>query len=287
MLWRYYVCGAALSAVHRASAVPEAFRFFREKGSQMSNVIGSFGKGVDGSVSINFGVSGGKNCSKRCRHHPESKRKNRTRACYAAKLEQRPDRQQLTAKLQRHDALPAWKLCGMALVELQDLEARGVLPPWVRFSTNGSLPMPSEISGLFRNQLRALVSWIVTRQIPVHLPIETADKARFYREILGDIVTVRESLQEPGSHASAPGPVSWVAGSDISGKDTFKRRIDAARQECRERFLALGRKAIVCPAVVAGFLARMKGGTKNGKAKCGNCTACSQDHIDVCYPQHN
>jgi hypothetical protein len=253
----------------------------------MASVIGSFGKGVDGSVSINFGISGGKNCSKRCVHHPKAKRKNATRACYAAKLETRPDRQQLKAKLERHDAMPAWKICGIALVELQDMESRGTLPPWVRFSTNGSLPMPGEVNSLFKSQLRALVTWLSTRGVPVHFPIETEDKAQFYRELVGDLVTVRESLQSPGMHASARGPVSWVAGSDIHGKDTFIRRIEAARQECRQRLATVGRKAVVCPAVVAGFMARMKGGTKNEKAKCGNCNACSLEHIDVCYPQHN
>lgn len=253
----------------------------------MANVIGSFGKGVDGSVSINFGVSGGKNCSKRCLHHPGSKRKGATRACYAARLEKRPDRKQLAAKLERHDGMPAWHVCGMALVELQRMEASGTLPPWVRFSTNGSLPMPGDASPLFKAQLRALVTWLAARGVPVHLPIETNDKTRFYREILGNIVTVRESLQEVGSHTFTAGPVSWVAGSAIHGKDTFMRRIQAARRECRERRMALGRKAIVCPAVVAGFQARMKGVTKNDKAKCGNCNACSLEHIDVCYPKHN
>lgn len=253
----------------------------------MANVIGSFGKGVDGSVSINFGVSGGRTCSKRCRHHPGSKRRNKTGACYAAKLEKRHDRQQLAAKLLRHDAMPAWKICGIAMIELQDMESRGKLPPWVRFSTNGSLPMPGDVSSLFRSQLRALVIWLTSRGVPVHLPIETHEKADFYRGIVGDIVTVRESLQDTGSHKTTSGPVSWVAGSTIHGKNTFRRRVQAARDECRERIQAAGRKAIVCPAVVASFLARMKDGTVNEKAKCGSCNACSLAHIDICYPMHN
>jgi hypothetical protein len=252
----------------------------------MSTILGGFGKGVDGSVSINFGTSAGKNCSKRCRHRSDYKGPGATGACYAEAIEKRPDRTQLLAKLKRHDKMPAAIVCGAALSELQALELRGIVPPWVRFSTAGSLPMPGDVTNAFRTQLRALVSWLVYYNIPVHLPIETNGKAEFYRSIVGDLVCVRESLQRVGSHKTAVGAVSWVAGDDIiTGKAIFLRRIERARAECKERTAGTGRKAIVCPAIVASFKQRL-GADHNPLAKCGSCTACAVSTIDVCYPKH-
>lgn len=279
----------------------------------MANVLGSFSKGADGSVSINFGTSGGSNCSKRCIHHPDSKRANATRKCYAAAVERRADRVQLHEKLKRHERMTAARLCGAALLELQRMERQGKLPPWVRFSTNGSLPMPSSAGNLFLIQLRSLVQWIVDRGIPVHLPVESHDKAEFYREAIGDLVTVRESLQTPGSHTTAQGAVSWVAGADITGKNIRARRIERARQEAKERREATGRKAVVCPAVCNGWklktaqsqasgalrkhgesspehnetLAQVQNATvAASNAKCGNCIACSLPSVDIVYPLH-
>jgi hypothetical protein len=60
-----------------------------EKGNKMSKkpppIIGSFGKGIEGSISINFGVSGGADCDTLCKHHPESVAKDATHLCYAAR----------------------------------------------------------------------------------------------------------------------------------------------------------------------------------------------------------
>jgi hypothetical protein len=252
----------------------------------MNAILGGFGKGVDGSVSINFGTSAGKNCSKRCRHRSDYKGANATNACYAEAIEKRPDRTQLLAKLKRHDKMPAAIVCGAALSELQALHLRGIVPPWVRFSTSGSLPMPGDVTNGFLTQLRALVSWLVSHDVPIHLPIETSGKAEFYRSIVGDIVCVRESLQRVGSHTTAVGAVSWVSGDDIiTGKAIFLRRIERARKECKERTAGTGRKAIVCPAIVASFKQRL-GTQPNPLAKCGSCTACAVDTIDVCYPKH-
>jgi hypothetical protein len=252
----------------------------------MSAILGGFGKGVDGSVSINFGTSAGKNCSKRCRHRSDYKGADATNACYAEAIEKRPDRTQLLAKLKRHDKMPAALVCGAALSELQALELRGIVPPWVRFSTAGSLPMPGDVTNGFRTQLRALVTWIVSHGIPIHLPVETQGKAEFYRTIVGDLVCVRESLQRLGSHTTAVGAISWVSGDDIvTGKAIFLRRIERARAECKERTAATGRKAIVCPAIVASFRQRL-GADPNPLAKCGSCTACAVSTIDVCYPKH-
>lgn len=279
----------------------------------MAAILGSFSKGTNGSVSINFGMSGGSNCSKRCIHHPDSKRTNATRKCYAAVVERRADRVQLREKLERHEGLPAYALCGAALRELQEMERKNKLPPWVRFSTNGSLPMTANAGALFLNQLRTLVKWIVDRGIPVHIPVETRNKAEFYRDAIGDLVTIRESLQATGSHTTAEGAVSWVAGADITGKNIRARRAERSRQEARERREATGRKTIVCPAVCNGWKMKTAQSQASGalrkhgenspehaetlaqvdiasaaalKAKCGNCIACSLPSVDVVYPLH-
>ena len=70
-------------------------------------ILGPFSEGIDGSVSINFGVSGGVHCDPHCRHHPESVANDPTNACYAVRSELQPDRRGLAAKLERHEAMPA------------------------------------------------------------------------------------------------------------------------------------------------------------------------------------
>ena len=93
----------------------------------------------------------------RCAHHPESTAPRPTLACYAVRTERRPDRSQLADKLQRHEGLPPALVIGAALVELQQLVDRGKTPPWVRLSTNGSLPQPAKATKLFLDQLTAFL----------------------------------------------------------------------------------------------------------------------------------
>lgn len=276
----------------------------------MAQVLGTFSKAIDGSVSLNFSVSGGANCSKRCNLHPENPRSEAAGRCYAVVVEARADRVQLKDKLERHQQMPASRVCGMALLELQRLEERGKLPPWFRFSSAGSLPMPGRASPVFIRQLRALVRWLVDRGVKIHLPLESPSKVAFYREAIGDLVTIRESLQAPGSHLTTDGAVSAVAGSDITtGGNIRERRIEAARTMAAERREATGRKTIVCPAVVAGFRlktaqarasAAQRAGRNAapllaildqkreaaGRSKCGGCVACSLSDCDVIYPAH-
>lgn len=273
-------------------------------------ILGSFSKATDGAVSLNFSVSGGTNCSKRCNLHPANTRSDAAGRCYAVVIEARPDRVQLKDKLERHGQMPASRVCGMALLELQRMEERGKLPPWFRFSSAGSLPMVGKASPVFLRQLRSLVRWLVDRGVPVHLPVESPSKAAFYREAVGDLIAVRESLQTAGAHLTTAGAVSVVAGADITtGGDIRERRIAAARTMAADRREATGRKTIVCPAVVAGFRlktaqARVSAAQRAGKdagplltildqrrnaaarGKCGDCVACASRDIDVVYPAH-
>ena len=250
-------------------------------------VLGGFGKGIGGSISLNFSASATANCSTRCRHHPESKAPNATNACYAVVLERRNDRRELLAKLARHELMNPALLCGRAIVEIQKILSKGKRIPWLRISTDGSLPMPGKVRPLFVSQFRALLTLCRDNGIPVHIPIETHNKAEFYRSVIGDLVVIRESLQTDGTHTTTDGAVSFVAGDDIrSGKAIRERRISAARTMAKERTESTGRKCIVCPAVVSGFRAKTARLPANPRAKCGSCTACSLAHIDIVYPMH-
>lgn len=277
-------------------------------GTKTFRILGKFGKGIERSVSVNFSRSGGRNCARKCRHHPRSTAPKhlRTNACYAVTIEARPDRQPLTAKLARHEEIGAVRVVNQALLELQMMDEH---PPWLRISTGGSVP--ERPGKLLVSALRGLLTYCRDCGIPVHFPVETAAKARRYRAIVGDLCQVRESIQDPKRNNTAEGAVSMVAGADIdSGANIRERRIEAARAMADERRQATGRKTIVCPAIVAGWRlkttqAKLTGARRRqdavdvarlsneveqrkasaGKSKCGACKACALD-CDIVYPLH-
>jgi len=264
------------------------------------SVLGGFGKGILNSVSLNFDHSGSADCDIGCRMHPDYvlpdnvKPTGFERACYAAALERRDDRTQLANKLIRHGKTNPAMICGRAIVEVKNILKRGFTIPWFRFCTNGPLPSVKKArkNKLFQTQFRALVQLLVANGIPVHLPVESNQKARFYRSLVGDLIIVRESLQNPRRFNTAKGAVSFVVGSG-----TFANRVEMARAAAKERTEKTGRKTIVCPAVVAGFKARsiprslpiiekenLK--ARYSQSKCGSCPGCSVD-CDVVYPSHS
>ena len=250
----------------------------------MGKLLGTFGKGIAGSISMNYSESGGSSCDTNCRLHPDTKRKDKVEGtpCYAMRME--------LIYSAFHNALktrakkPAWALCGQALLELQALEKRGVVIPWFRFSVAGSVPQPDQVrqDRLFRLQFRTLVKWLVERSIPVHLPVESYNKARFYRGLVGDLITVRESAQTETRFRRAQGAVSLFVGEHLPRR----QRVSKARQVAKDRREATGRKTIVCPAVTHGWAVRYDDMTSNPRAKCGACTACADGLVDIVYPKH-
>jgi hypothetical protein len=272
----------------------------------VGTVLGTFSKGATGAVSINFGLSGGANCATSCRHHPihYSGSGDNAGKCYAVVVESRADRVQLRDKLARHETLPASTIVGRALVELSRLKIHGkTLPPWVRISANGAVPAPAAALAdrRFLPLLRELLAFCRTNGIPVHFPVETAEKAAFYTAHVGDIVTIRESIQTHNmmpctiaDHARPAGAASFTAGEDVGrGSHKRKRILAAAVAAAAAWSKRTGRKTIVCPAVRVSFLSRYKNGKTREEnaawrdsAKCGNCTACAQSHIDIVYPAH-
>ena len=246
------------------------------------SILGTFGKGRDGSVSVNFGTSGGPNCDIGCELHPIH---GNEVGCYAERVEIRGDRIHLNDKLKRHQAMPAFQVCGRALLELQELERRGVVVPWLRISTNGSLPKPAKVRGdkLFATQFRTLLDYCRQHGIPVHCPVESHKKARFYRALAGDLAVVRESTQSDKRFLTATGAVSRVAGTADQSRI---ERVEAARELAADRRESTGRKCIVCPAVTNSFAARRDSSLLNARAKCGYCDMCSRTDCDVVFPRH-
>lgn len=263
-----------------ASTVSEARAKFSSALQSVGRVLGTFSKAVDGGVSINFSTSGSVNCDDSC--------KAKGVYCYAERTESRYDRQQLLAKLRRHEVMPAWQVCGAALLELQELKRRGQVVRWVRVSSAGSLPQPAQVreDKLFRTQFRALLAYCkreaIPVHIPVHIPVESNAKARFYRALVGDLATIRESLHDTRKAVKRIGAVSIVAGTR---EDSMRERVTIARDVAKARYESTGRKTIVCPAVVASFNSKL-GAPKNDRAKCGSCTACSNPLFDIVYPLH-
>jgi hypothetical protein len=255
-------------------------------------VLGTYSKGNEFSLSVNISSSGGVDCSKLCTHHPLSTLLNALRDCYAVALERRYDRVQLNAKLQRHEAMPPWRVVGIALVELQDLIAKGNRIDWVRISTSGAVPEwdSNRCTPLFKSQLKAFLTYCSQHGIKVHFPVETWEKAEGYRSLVGDLICVRESIHDVEHFVSAPGAVSTSTGYGLK----LLGRIAAARDLAKRRFAATGRRTIVCPAVTSSFLLRLARTAADKlrrrevakKSKCGSCDACANDAIDIIYPAH-
>jgi hypothetical protein len=260
-------------------------------------VLGTFSKGCAGSVALNFGVSGGRHCDSGCRHHPD-----REGDCYAVAVEQRDDRKGLAAKLERHELSQPATIVGRASIELHRLILRRAVP-WFRFSTNGSLPQPADarVDHRFVRLLRELCGQLKSHNVPTHFPVESSEKADFYRSVVGDLVTVRESLQTQGmtpetiaNHPIPSGPCSFTAGESVgAGPNKLKRIIAAATAAAKAWTLLTGRRAIVCPAVRVSFMSKYDNGmSKEQKAewrnknKCGLCNACANPFVDIIYPAH-
>jgi hypothetical protein len=254
-------------------------------------VLGEFSKSVDGSKSLNFDVSAGSNCDDQCRYHPRSTADNAVGGCYAVVVESRADRRQLTDKLVRHGKTDPVTIVNAAIVEIGQLTEKRKKLPWFRFSTNGSVPKLSELSERKKTAVisafRALVKTLSVNgcdRSRIHLPVETADKAREYSE-LSDVVTIRESVQSVDHSYKPSWGCSFVVGEDIQdGKNITGRRVDAAKQFAKKRLESTGRKTIVCPAVTSGWQKRFSG--RPDKILCGQCTACANTNLDVVYPYH-
>jgi len=254
------------------------------------NVYNSFGKGNAWSLSLNFGLSSGSNCEPSCRHHRESIADNPTYACYSSTIERQ--RAAVRDNLQGKEDIGAIQVVATAIMqwgELQSLiRAEGLgNVQWMRISSGGSVPSESQIPARYvkryKSLWRQLVSLWLSVGCKVHFPVESAEKAEFYRSFLGDLIVVRVSAQSQHAFNNVSVEASCVVGENITvktSKSVKRDRIALARQYARERHASTGRKAIVCPAIVSTFEKRPT------KIHCGDCDACSRSGVDVIYPLH-
>ncbi len=258
--------------------------------NKTGSVLGQYSKGNEFSLSLNFGVSGGKMCSKKCIHHPDSSVENAPKDCYAARSERRFDRKELLRKLERHEAMNPAMICGAAITELQEHLRKGRRIDWLRISTNGAVPEWNQCSNLFKAQFRALLVFCQQNGILVHFPVETWEKAEGYRTLVGDIAVVRESVHSDDEFVNNPSACSTSTGAGLP----MLQRIEAARTLARARYESTGRSTIVCPAVVTSIKHKLCRDPQKkpqlkviaDRAKCGNCTACANPCLDIVYPAH-
>ena len=253
------------------------------------NIFNSFGKGVDKSISLNWDMSSGDNCSTSCRHHRDSLAENATHACYSTTAESM--RPSVRDSLERKGKMSPLEIIGLAYIQLGGLftflDSVGEILEFFRMSSAGSVPpkesIPEHERKRYETIFRLFCMTLVKRNVAIHFPVEDVEKWEYYNSIVGDIVTVRLSLQDVASETTENRPCSFVVGEDITvktSKSVKRDRIALAKRRAQERYKATGRKTIVCPAIVSTFEKR------ESKIQCGQCDACSRRGVDVVYPLH-
>jgi hypothetical protein len=184
------------------------------------------------------------------------------------------------AKLEQLAIMTPAQICNGARHELLARLAAGWSVPWVRFAALGAMPAPRDWRGTSIKALVALLSDLRDYRVPVHFPEASPARAKWYREQLGDLVTVRQSIQTGGVRAA--GPVSMVAGKDIRGRGSRRLRLAAAIAKAKARTAATGRGCVVCPEQ-AWHVVKKTEAPQIHKCGEGGCTACADGKRDVVY----
>ena len=223
-------------------------------------LIGSFGKGIPGSVTVNFGVSGGANCDDSCTL--------KGNGCYAITTE--AVKPSITVNLERKQANLT-----QYLTELTSHKALAKLnaAPWIRASAFGSIPAPDKITDKQYKLLETFAAGITNERL--HWPVETLDKARLLRSVgfnprysAGLDVTKAISAVIQGFNTSL------VVEGPKKARGKNKRKYSEPAFIAMRDLTSQGINSKVCPAIA-------------GSAKCGACTLCSDKSIDVIiYPMH-
>ena len=226
--------------------------------------IGTFGKALDGAISLNFSESGGVNCSNQC--------KLKGNGCYAIHTEKMKPSIAVSGERKREAGFA--ECCR----EYQSqIEKRKAPIPWIRFSSFGSVPNRP----LSEEEISAFVSLVRSfpENVPVHFPVESPQKAERFRMIavaFGLPLVIRESLQSKNRLKRDFGNGSIVFNEGATLRERVKHARDFARK-------IPGAK--VCPAIASTANKRPV------KIKCGNgkhgCTACAREDVSlVVYPRH-
>jgi hypothetical protein len=228
-------------------------------------LIGTYGKGIPGSLTVNFAPSGGKNCSDTCQL-------KKSGLCYATRAEAR--KPSIKVNLERKAADLSGYLKALLQSRNQITEAT-----WIRISAFGSVPPTGRLSRLQRDLMGSFLRMLAQRDpTTVHFPVETPEKQEAYRVgeyfprlSLGLNPSPRRIsgwLQKGRPVAMAYDPGTREPGytrAAISGSKTLAR-------DLRRKFPDHNIK--VCPSIA-------------GNAKCGACKLCALDGADlVIYPLH-
>lgn len=256
------------------------------------NVFSSFGKGNNGSISLNYGRSSGKNCSRNCRYHADSTNEDAIGGCYSTTNEYQ--RRSVRNFLDDQEDRGALQTIGLAMIHFGELLAFAqnnddtVEITWLRFSSAGSVPFEHQIPAAdkkrYEKLLRQFIVRVLSHGVKVHFPVEDETKRAYYHRLIGDLVTIRLSAQSESEFLSTSAPCSFVGGVKINSAthpgQVKKARIVESKRLAKLRYETTGRKTIVCPAIVSTFEKRDR------KILCGDCTACANSNIDVIYPLH-
>ena len=231
--------------------------------------LGTFSKGRENSIALNFGQSGGKNCSPKCQALKRG-------VCYAVHTERlKPS---IAVSGERKEQAGFYECCLSYRLEIHKLKKQGKPIPWIRFSTFGSVPnrplRPHEIAA-FVSLVRSFPG-----KSPVHFPVETRQKRDRFKAILWahglqDRLEIRLSCQS--DKAMMEEFSAGNAASRIVSNGATKRERLANAQKLAKR---LGPGARVCPAIASTVLRRPR------PVKCGDCTLCAQFGGMILYPEH-
>ena len=223
-------------------------------------LIGSYGKGVAGSATVNFTTSGGSHCDDSC--------PLKGNGCYAITTEaMKPS---ITINLERKQEHFSEYLQALttpkAITKLQQA-------PWVRFAAFGSIPAPYLWSLEDFSNLRTLGKTL--DHTKVHFPTETLDKADLLK-VAGFMprVSVATKVENLTKVLAAGHVASCAVKGDKLARGKNKRSHSAHAITFVRDLRSQGINAKVCPAVA-------------GNAKCGSCTACADPAVQVIvYPMH-
>jgi hypothetical protein len=130
--------------------------------------------------------------------------------------------------LDRHQSDGAAEIVERAIGELAELEDI----VWFRFSAFGGLPRPRQSSPRYIDGFRQLCQLIAARlprlltgESSCHLPVESREKAAFYRTLVADLpIVVRESAQTAERWIAHPAACSYVAGNVVNVGEAIRRR---------------------------------------------------------------
>jgi hypothetical protein len=229
------------------------FKIFSNK---FNTLVGTFSKGIDGALSINFAPSGGVNCDPSCTLFSK---------CYGTKTEKRQPN--ITTNLVAKSEFPM-----EYIRELAKAARLIATAPWVRFSVFGS--MPNTPSKEWVKEFQELANHLSPKN--THFPVETIDKANVVSDA-GLYPRVSAGLDHDRLDAIFDHNHLASAVVDLGTILTYrnkKKLAPLAHAKAAEFRAKYGVSVKVCPAII-------------GHAKCGDCKLCANPDVDlVIYPKH-